>query len=313
MTSPLDPDTRARLQERLRRFYERELTEGQGAYFNVGTDGELIPTRMGRHWLAEHRRAFAELLGLTQSDRFLDVGCGEGYYTLALARGAGTSVAADVSSSVLRLMGRLRDHDPARVHRVVTDVERLPFPASCFDKALCSHMLEHVLDDRAVVAEMHRVVRPGGVVVFAIPLKYTAQYRALRRVEGIARGILKPWKKPYPVAPIGELDVRLVGVQAHVRHYSVDVFRLMLEENGFRVTDVRGMWFHDPRNWLVRWTQPRRWTYEFGSRLSRRWPSLGAGLVVRTIRQCLASRGGPGRLVGSVVGFDPDTLESDAQ
>lgn len=280
----LDPATRAELLERLRAFYERELTEGQGAYFNVGAEGELVPTPMGRHWLAEHLGLFSRLLGLREQDRFLDVGCGEGYYTLALARTAGTTVAADVSSSVLRLLGRLRDHDPSRVGRVVTDVERLPFPAESFDKALCSHMLEHVLDDRAVVAEMRRVVRPGGVVVFAIPLKYTLQYRGLRALEGVARKLLKPGKRAYPVSPPGELDVRLVGVQAHIRHYSVGVFRRMLEESGFAVTDVCGVWFHDPRNWFVGWSQPRPWAYALGTALSKRWPDLGAGLVVRSVR-----------------------------
>jgi ubiquinone/menaquinone biosynthesis C-methylase UbiE len=271
--------------ERLRAFYERELTEGQGAYFHVGAQGELTPTRMGRHWLAEHLRLFGRFLALDERDRFLDVGCGEGYYTLALARAARSTVAADVSSSVLRLLGRLRDHDASRVGRVVTDVERLPFAPGHFDKALCSHMLEHVLDDRAVVAEVHRVVRPEGVVVFAIPLKYTWQHRALRALEGAARRVLKPGKRAYPAAPPGELDVRLVGVQAHIRHYSVDVFRRMLEEGGFAVTDVCGVWFHDPRNWVVRWTQPRRWTYAVGTALSKRWPDLGAGLVVRAIRR----------------------------
>jgi SAM-dependent methyltransferase len=270
--------------ERLRAFYERELTEGQGAYFDLGPQGTLIPTRMGRHWLAEHRALFGRLLRLTDADRFLDVGCGEGYYTFALAKEARVTVAADVSSSVLRLLGRLSAHDPTRVRRVVTDVERLPFPAGSFDKALCSHTLEHVLDDRVVIAELHRVVKPGGVAVFAVPLKYTWQHRALRTLEGIARSLLKPGKTPYPVAPPGELDVRLVGVQAHIRHYSVAVFTRRLEAAGFRVTEVSGVWFHDPRNWLVRWTQPNRWAYALGTALSKRWPDLGAGLVVRTLR-----------------------------
>jgi ubiquinone/menaquinone biosynthesis C-methylase UbiE len=284
VTQPLDPELRRVLLEKLRGFYERELTEGQGAYFGVGDSGDLVPTRMGRHWLAEHLRLFTGLLGLAENDRFLDVGCGEGYYTVALARAARLTTAADMSSSVLRLMGRLRDFDPDRVQRVVTDVERLPFAAEGFDKALCSHMLEHVLDDRAVVGEIRRVMKPGGVAVFAIPLKYTAQYGALRALEGAARALLKPGKKAYPVSAPGELDVRLVGAQAHIRHYSAPVFRRMLEESGFQVTDVKGVWFHDPRNWLVRFTQPHRLTYALGSRLSKRWPSLGAGLVVRTIR-----------------------------
>ena len=199
----LDPDLRRALLERLRRFYERELSEGQSAYFNhVG--GTLRPTRMGRHWLAEHRALFNRLLALEPQERFLDVGCAEGYYTLDLASRAATTVAVDVSMSVLRFLGGLRDFPAARLRRVLSDVERLPFGDGCFDKALCSHLLEHVLDDRAVIADLYRVLRPGSTAVFAIPLKYTFQHRLLRTAEGWARRLLRPGKKPYPVAPPGE-------------------------------------------------------------------------------------------------------------
>jgi ubiquinone/menaquinone biosynthesis C-methylase UbiE len=283
-TAPaLDPALRQELLARLRRFYERELSEGQSAYF-THRDGELHPTRMGRHWLAEHRALFARLLALGPQDRFLDVGCAEGYYTLDLAARAGPTVAVDMAMSVLRFMGGLHGMRRGRLHRLMSDVERLPFGSAAFDKALCSHLLEHVLDDRAVIREIHRVLRPGGTAVFAIPLKYTLQYRCMRTVEGWARRLLRPGKQPYPVAPVGELDLRLVGVQAHVRHYSVEALRERLEEARFVVTETLGVWFHDPRNWLVRATQPNPVAYRLGTSLSKRWPELGAGLVMRALR-----------------------------
>lgn len=281
---PLDPNTRRALQQKLRQFYERELTDGQRAYFNV-RDGNLIPTRMGRHWLAEHRSIFQQLLQLSPADAFLDVGCGEGYYTIPLASSARVAVGADVSSSVLQLMQSLHAYAPNKLAPCVTDVEQLPFAAATFDKALCSHLLEHVLDDRAVVREMHRVLKPGGIAVLAVPLKYTTPYRLLRGAESVARALLRPGKQPAPVAPPGELDIRLVGRQAHIRHYSVAVFTRMLRELGFSVNRVLGMWFHDPRHWLVYHTQPRAFWYHLGTRLAKWNPNLGAGLVVRALRQ----------------------------
>lgn len=283
-TITLDAQTRRVLQDKLRQFYERELTDGQRAYFIV-REGSLVPTRMGQHWLAEHRRVFAELLQLSHTDKFLDVGCGEGYYTIPLASAAGFSVGADVSSSVLQLMQSLQVYDAKKLAPSVTDVEKLPFAAGTFDKALCSHLLEHVLDDRAVVGEMQRVVKSNGIAVFAIPLKYTAPYNAIRAVESIGRKLFRPGKQPAPVAAPGELDVRLVGRQAHIRHYSVDVFINMLDEMGFTMRRVLGMWFHDPRHWLVYQTQPRAFWYNLGTRLSKRDPNFGAGLVVQTIRR----------------------------
>ncbi len=280
----MDTQTKRALQAKLRQFYERELTDGQRAYFNV-RDGNLIPTRMGKHWLAEHQRVFAELLKLSARDVFLDVGCGEGYYTMPLAQATRFSVGADVSSSVLQLMQSLRDYDAKKLAPCVMDVEKLPFASQMFDKALCSHLLEHVLDDRAVVSEIQRVVKPNGIAVFAIPLKYTTPYRALRGAENIARKIFRPHKKPAPVAPPGELDMRLVGKQAHIRHYSVSVFTKMLDEMGFTVKRVVGMWFHDPRHWLVYQTQPRAFFYSLGTRIAKLDANFGAGLVVQTIRR----------------------------
>lgn len=280
----LDVQTRRALQEKLRQFYERELTDGQRAYFNV-RDGILIPTRMGRHWLAEHQRVFRELLQLSPNDVFLDVGCGEGYYTMPLAQAARLSIGADVSSSVLQLMRSLRNYDAKQLAPCVTDVEHLPFADGTFDKALCSHLLEHVLDDRAVVREMHRVVKPGGIAVLAVPLKYTTPYRLVRGAESLGRALLRPGKQAASVAPPGELDVRLVGRQAHIRHYSVEVFTRMVEEMGFVVRRVLGMWFHDPRHWLVYQTQPCAFWYRLGTRLAKWDPNLGAGLVVQTVRR----------------------------
>lgn len=280
----LDPKTRPLLQAKLRSFYEERMSDGQSAFFSI-TDGRLVSTMMGRHWLAEHQRIFARALALEASDDFLDVGCGEGYYTMPLAQGARTSVGLDVSFSVLSLMQTLREYDATHLHLAATDVEQLPFADASFDKSLCSHTLEHVLDDRAVVCEIHRVVKPGGVSVFAVPLKYTIPYRLIRSVEGIARTIFRPGKKPAPVAPPGTLDVRLVGVQAHIRHYSVSAFCEMLTESGFAVRRVNGMWFHDPRNWFVYHTQPNRIFYTLATRLSKIVPDFGAGLVVESVRQ----------------------------
>src|SRR5438128_1825418 len=147
-TTMLDAATKRTLQEKLRQFYERELKDGQRAYFTVNA-GTLVPTRMGQYWLAEHQRIFAELLQLSADDLFLDVGCGEGYYTMPLAHAARFSIGADVSSSVLRLMQSLRSYEPQKLAPCATDVEHLPFASQSFDKALCSHLLEHVLDDRA--------------------------------------------------------------------------------------------------------------------------------------------------------------------
>ncbi len=267
------------LRTKIREFYERTLTEGQGAYFNL-REGSLVPTRMGRQWLAEHIRLFTRLFDMQSTDRFLDVGCGEGYYTMALARHAGETVGIDLSSSVLKVFRGLKGFPKDRITLVNSDVERLPFGAASFDKALCSHVLEHVLDDRAVLSEMYRVLKTGGRAILAVPLKYTPQHRAVYAAIGVARAILKPGKKGTPMPRAGVLNRALVGKQAHIRHHSLKSFLDLVESEGFRVEAVKGVWFHDPRNWLVRKTQPLAFTYRIGTAISKVWPGMGAGLIV---------------------------------
>lgn len=53
---------------------------------------------------------------------------------------------------------------------VAADITRLPFPDDSFDAILCIHVLEHVDDDRAAVAELRRVLRPGGWAAVMVPI-----------------------------------------------------------------------------------------------------------------------------------------------
>lgn len=51
------------------------------------------------------------------------------------------------------------------------DMTALPFPDSSFDFAVCSHVLEHIADDRKAMAELHRVLKPRGRAVVMVPIE----------------------------------------------------------------------------------------------------------------------------------------------
>jgi len=53
---------------------------------------------------------------------------------------------------------------------VVADVTRIPFRDGAFDSALCTEVLEHLPDPGSCLDEIHRVVKPGGVVLFTVPM-----------------------------------------------------------------------------------------------------------------------------------------------
>jgi ubiquinone/menaquinone biosynthesis C-methylase UbiE len=83
----------------------------------------------------------------------LDVGCGPGRYTDRV-----TVERPDLHVASV-------DLSPGMRPRIVADAGRLPFADAAAGAALAMHMLYHVPDMRAAVAELRRVVRPGGVVL----------------------------------------------------------------------------------------------------------------------------------------------------
>ena len=120
------------------------------------------------HWWYLGRRAIVldaarRSLAAAPRPRILDAGCGGGGVLAELA-GLGTAVGLEPSpASRERALGR-------GVAEVVDgDLARLPFADDEFDLATALDVLEHLDDDRGALAELRRVVRPGGALVVTVP------------------------------------------------------------------------------------------------------------------------------------------------
>ncbi len=98
------------------------------------------------------------------------------------------------------------------------DIVDLPWPADTFDAILCSHVLEHIPDDRRAMRELLRVLKPGGWAILQVPLDRT---RA------------GTYEDPAIVEP--EDRERAFGQHDHVRVYGLD-YADRLEAAGFDVT-----------------------------------------------------------------------------
>ena len=119
------------------------------------------------HWWYRGRRrilrAELERLHLPTGARLLDAGCGSGRTLDDLAR-YGRVSGIDLSPEAVEA-ARRRGHADVRVARV----EELPFEDATFDVVTCLDVVEHTPDDRATLAELRRVTRPGGVLIVTVP------------------------------------------------------------------------------------------------------------------------------------------------
>lgn len=102
--------------------------------------------------------------GATSGSRVLDVGSGGGFLAAALTAAGYDVVGIDPS---LPAVHDAADHVAASFANAVG--ENLPFANGSFESVVCSEVLEHVEDPSAVMAEISRVLRPGGVFVFSLP------------------------------------------------------------------------------------------------------------------------------------------------
>lgn len=96
------------------------------------------------------------------------------------------------------------------------DITSLRFPDDHFDAVVCNHVLEHVADDRAALAELWRVLKPGGWASIQVPMTGETTLEDPSVTEPLERE-------------------RRFGQHDHVRSYGVD-FRCRLEQVGFDVT-----------------------------------------------------------------------------
>lgn len=101
-------------------------------------------------------RSVAEFVFDLEGRVVLDLGCGPGYYTRALRQAGATVVGVDVDEEELRSAA-----DPPGTS-TLADGTRLPFLDGAFDGVFCSNVLEHTPDPPGVIAEVERVLRPGG-------------------------------------------------------------------------------------------------------------------------------------------------------
>jgi SAM-dependent methyltransferase len=206
-------------------------------------------------------RKFARILELVRAqlpcEAFLDAGCGDGRYLAALAaelpaRRAG----CDLSARILETARQRVEADFRQAN-----LEALPFDDGEFDLVLCSQVIEHVLEPDLGIAELRRVLRPGGALVISTDNAHNVVTKTINAPRTAAVAIL-----------------RLRGARGRVESpatpYTRPAFRTLLERGAFTVERLETFRFH------LMWPLDARPLTRTLNALDARLPRHGLGDIV---------------------------------
>ena len=109
-------------------------------------------------------RALVALAEPAAGERVLDAACGTGIVARYAAPRAGHAVGADVNAGMLAVAARIAP----QLEWVQADLAALPFEDGAFDLVLCQQGLQFVPDRAAALAELRRVLAPGGRILVSV-------------------------------------------------------------------------------------------------------------------------------------------------
>jgi len=187
-------------------------------------------------------------LGLTPGDLLLDAGAGFGRHAFEAARAGARVVALDYADDEVigtrATFGGMIAAGEIPADRYVAvlrgDATRLPFADGSFDRVITSEVLEHIQDDVRAIAELTRVLKPGGTLAVTVPSWFPEKVNWTLSDEYHA-----------PKAAGG-----------HVRIYSATELKAKLRSAGLTVTGSHHAHaLHSPYWWLKCAVGPRNDTH----------------------------------------------------
>ncbi len=222
----------------------------------------------GERGISKRLDALARRVDL-RGGRLLDIGCGDGAYTVRLAGGFSSVDAIDVQDGPLALFRARIEGTPAAGHFTLSEMSaaKLDYPDDTFDVVTAIEVLEHVAELDQALEEIRRVLRPGGRFAFSTPNRWFPF-----ETHGF---IYRGRRYPPARAPFLTWIVPLHRRLADARTFTAAELRRRLTAAGLRVSSVDYIMPPFDRSAAGRRLRP---VTDLAERSALRW--LGMALVV---------------------------------
>lgn len=207
---------------------ERYYNERAGALDEISAT-YLHPSAYKRWFFTTRFTAVFGVLDPKPNEKILEIGCGSGYYTKAIAQITPHLTASEYAEKYL---AAARSYNTVPIDGYVhCSATELPFEDASFDKVLITEVIEHIPDWKKALDEIARVLKPGGTLVISTPnrLSYMNRAYAVKR------------------------KAKKFKFNEHVIEFSPNEFKLVISER----LAVRSMFFVNfllPHPFDIRWT-----------------------------------------------------------
>ena len=117
-----------------------------------------------------HRLAFRLLSGLRVKDRrILEVGCGYGTFSVALAQLGAQVTGLDISKRAMKIAKEISEKLNVKIDMIQGDAQNIPCASGFFDVIISCETLEHVPNLKKALAEIFRCIRPRAYLLLTFP------------------------------------------------------------------------------------------------------------------------------------------------
>lgn len=170
------------------------------------------------------------MFGRMEGRRVLDVGCGDGFITTKIGEITGARMfGVDISKDALK--AARKGGIDARLANL--DKDSLPFDDGYFDAVFCGDVVEHVFDTERLLAEVRRVLKPGGFLVMSVP-NIAAWYNRII----MAFGFMPVWVESASIHYVG--NPFMTSGMGHVKAFTKRSALQLLALSGFGKVEVAG-------------------------------------------------------------------------
>jgi len=204
--------------------------------------------------MEERIRLMLELMN--EYDKILDIGCGNGRYTIKFAKHSKETIGIDLIKSRINYA---RSRKFKNVKFEIMNALKTDFKEKTFDCIIAADLLEHVKNPNSLLKEVKRILRYNGDFIFSTPNG--------NRVTSLLRKFIGRERK-FPIK-VGFMmpDKLQTHGDYHYNEFSYDKLKELLNKNGFRIEKVYGVPIF----------------YRYGGKwLGREFPKLSSVFVIKT-------------------------------